>query len=147
MYTRLYRNGTSLPSAGVRESSCLVRCEMFFLRMHPERTSTTSVYTSKPFTGFVGALDGSDTSRTQVALTDCVNSARPCGAFDPPPPDLGQIFGQKGALWRHSKSCQYFEARFCLHEECTSAIFLEPTQPPPPKIKIRFRFRRHKHWS
>ena len=56
-----------------------------FLRMHPERTSTTRVHTSKPFTvWFLGALDGSDTSRTQVALADGVDRSRPCGAFDPP---------------------------------------------------------------
>ena len=42
----------------------------------------------------------------------------------------GEIFGQKGALWCHSKSCQDFEARFCVHKKCTSVIFLESTRPP-----------------
>ena len=45
-----------------------------FLRMYPERKSTNRVHTSKPFTvWFVGALDGSDTSRTQIALADYVD--------------------------------------------------------------------------
>ena len=44
---------------------------MFFLRTHPERTSTTRVHNSEPFAVWlVGALDETDTSRTQVALDD-----------------------------------------------------------------------------
>ena len=46
---------------------------MIFLRSRPDRQPTTSVRNSKLSTiGFVGALDGSDTSRTQVALADFV---------------------------------------------------------------------------
>ena len=60
-----------LPSAGVWESPRFVRCEMFFLRTHPERTSTTRVHNSEPIA--VGALDESDTSRTQVALDEYVD--------------------------------------------------------------------------
>ena len=63
-----------LPSAGVWESPRFVRCEMIFLRTHPERTSTTRVHNSEPFAvWFVGALDESDTSRTQVVLDDYVD--------------------------------------------------------------------------
>ena len=79
LHTRLYRNGASFCplSAGVSKSPCVVRCEMVFFRMHPERTSTSRVNTSKPFTvWFAGILDGSDTSRAQVALADCVDGAR-----------------------------------------------------------------------
>ena len=58
-----------LLSAGVWESPRFVRCEMIFLRTHPERTSTTRVHNSEPFAvWFVGALDEIDTSRTQVVL-------------------------------------------------------------------------------
>ena len=56
-----------------------------------------------------------------------------------PRPNLSEIFGQKGALWCHSKSWQDFGARFRLHKKCTSAIFLESTPPPPPKIKIKIK--------
>ena len=66
-----------LPSAGVWESPRCVRCEMIFSRTHPERTSTTRVHNSEPFAvWFVGALDESDTSRTQVALDDYVDWVR-----------------------------------------------------------------------
>ena len=42
---------------------------MFFSRPCPERSSKTSVQISKNFpVGFVGALDGRDTSRAQVVL-------------------------------------------------------------------------------
>ena len=76
VYTSLPKRGlflAFLPSAGVRESQHFVRCEMFFLRTHPERTSTSRVHNSEPFAVWlVGALDESDTSRTQVALDDYV---------------------------------------------------------------------------
>ena len=48
--------------------------KMFFSRTHLEPPSSTSVQNGKPSTvWFVEALDGSDTSRTQVALDDYVD--------------------------------------------------------------------------
>ena len=58
-------------------SPCLACSKMFFLRTRAKRPSTTSVQDSKPFTvGLLGALDGSDTSRTQVVLADYVDWTR-----------------------------------------------------------------------
>ena len=64
---------SSLPTRGhfgslaTSGSLLVVWCEMFFLRAFSNRTC-------KPFTlGFLGALNGSDTSRTQAALGDYVN--------------------------------------------------------------------------
>ena len=55
-------------------SPWLACSKMFFLRTRAKRPSTTRVQDSKPFTvGLLGALDGSDTSRTRVALDDYVD--------------------------------------------------------------------------
>ena len=66
--------GLFRPPLTLGESPHLVRCETFFSRTHLEPPSSTSVQNGKPFTvWFVEALDGSDTSRTQVALDDYVD--------------------------------------------------------------------------
>ena len=62
------------PSPGPWESPHFGATRNVFSRTNLELPSSTSVRNGKPFTlWFVGALDGSDTSRTQVTLDGFVD--------------------------------------------------------------------------
>lgn len=130
----------------------LVFClgEMFFLRSPLERSSQTSEQSSSTVSpGLLGALDGSDTLRTQVALVEYVYFA----GLHPPLSIcflrrvgrvfLGPIFGRRARFRWQNKS--WARLRFLPIGNVRQEEFLESITPPPVFVFLP-RFLCHKQW-